>query len=104
MSQNITVPKPKEIKRPDKPNIQPADRKVMLAPDWHPVSCIDNFIFSLGWTWEPGGFVPPSGWTEKISIHYGRGRHWSRTLATQFCIQFYQDGHSKIFWPDNKKQ
>lgn len=75
-------------------------RPVTLAPDWHPLNCIDEFILACGWTWEPGGFVPPESWVEKIAPRYGYGRHWSRTMAAQFCIQYYQEGHAKIPWPN----
>ncbi|MEI6036154.1 MAG: hypothetical protein WCS65_17960 [Verrucomicrobiae bacterium] len=77
-------------------------RPVMLAPDWHPINCIDEFILACGWTWESGGFIPPESWVEKIAIRYGLGRHWSRCMAAQFCIQYYEEGHAAIPWPNAK--
>lgn len=61
-----------------------------LAPDWHPLAHIDAFILACGWTHELEGFVPPESWREAIALQHGRGLHWKREHAVQFCVRYYE--------------
>jgi hypothetical protein len=73
-----------------------------LAPDWHPLAAIDQFILACGWTHDGKGFVPPLDWQEAIAIRHGGGigkdaSHWKREHAVQFCVRYHeQEGRLRL--------
>ncbi len=63
---------------------------ITLAPEWHPLTMIDQFILDCGWTHTPEGFVPPEKWREPIAREHGGGLHWKREHAIQFCVRYHE--------------
>jgi hypothetical protein len=61
-----------------------------IAPDWHPLAAIDNFILACGWTHEQNGFKAPEGWRDALAVHFGAGLHFSREVAAKLCIQYHE--------------
>jgi hypothetical protein len=66
------------------------NESIRLAPDWHPLAHIDQFILACGWTHDGEGFVCPEQWAEAIAIRHGRGKHWRREHAIQFCVRYHE--------------
>lgn len=69
---------------------------IKLAPQWHPLSQIDNFILACGWTHDDEGFVPPEKWRKAIASKFGGGLHWNRENAARFCVNYYECVHSNL--------
>lgn len=52
------------------------DEKLQAAPDGATI-----------WKVMQGG---PESWRDAIAIHHGRGLHWKREHAIQFCVRYYE--------------
>jgi hypothetical protein len=65
--------------------------RVSLAPYWHPLSAIDNFILSCGWTHDQEGFKAPEEWRAALSVNFGKGLHFSRDVAVRLCVQYHEN-------------
>jgi hypothetical protein len=61
-----------------------------LAPSWHPLAQIDEYLLVKGWTFETGeGWLAPQQHRDAIAMHIGRG-HLRRGLAA----------HMQILWDE----
>jgi hypothetical protein len=60
-----------------------ADISLALAPDWHPLAWIDNYLLARGWTNDGAGWLPPERYRDEIAIVAGHGR-FRRGLALHF--------------------
>lgn len=63
-----------------------------MAPDWHPLAWVDEWLLAAGWTPDGDkGFIPPREWREPIAIRYGHGKHYGRQMATCLTIAYYEN-------------
>lgn len=60
----------------------------MLAPSWHPLSHIDEYLLAKRWTFEEGkGWLPPLEFRDAIAMHLGRG-HYARGIAIHLQVRW----------------
>ena len=61
---------------------------IALAPTWHPLSHIDEYLQVKGWKFEQGhGWLPPQAFREAIGMQIGRG-HLSRGIAIHLQVRW----------------
>lgn len=70
----------------------PLSPSLLLAPDWHPLSLIDQFILSCGWTHDGRGFIAPPDWQAGLALQRGGtgAEHYPRETACAFCVRFHE--------------
>lgn len=69
-----------------------------LAPSWHPLAHIDEYLQVKGWTFEQGqGWLPPLEFRDAIAMHLGRG-HYSRGIAIHLQVR-WDETHPALTTP-----
>ena len=83
------------VRSGDAGSIQESETAMMQAraPSWHPLSCVDEYLLSRGWTHNGVGWLAPASIQESIQIRYGGGggAH-SRAIAVSLQVsvdEFY---------------
>ena len=61
-----------------------------LAPSWHPLNLIDEYLFARGWTHNGVGWVAPATMQEAIQMRYGGGSG-TRPRAIAISLQVSVD-------------
>lgn len=68
----------------------------VLAPSWHPLSHIDEYLHAKGWRFDQGqGWMPPREFRDAIAMQIGRG-HYSRGIAIHLQVRW--DETHPVFW------
>lgn len=63
-----------------------------IAPSWHPLNWIDEYLLSRGWTHNGKGWVAPESMQAAIQIRYGGGSG-PRSRAHAAALQISADEH-----------
>jgi len=61
-----------------------------IAPSWHPLNWIDEYLFARGWTHNGVGWVAPESMREAIQLRYGDGSG-ARSRAIAISLQVSVD-------------
>lgn len=63
-----------------------------LAPSWHPLNIIDEYLLARGWTHVADGWIAPIEMQEAIQLRYGGGGG-ARSRAIAVSLQVSYDEH-----------